>query len=361
MEAALTSNPVAVSWSSEELATQIASKKRGFAGTIPESLRKIFEKKEPNQKPDAIVLDPCHVVDCKGKVLLFHLPGFLRTDQEDYLCQAVMNLEKAAKSPFVTKKEGHWRALEKYFQKATALGVPVGVASFSPSWFSSGHPVRTFEPSAEAVHGTYSPTQAPAFRPKPSATIRAEDGSDGGMQFVCAMRDIFALMGAALSIIHPKQYQIGVTAWKAMEEQVEVKAAGGFSNLMTQVLEAWASPFTVAQVVSNRESPIHCDTQGFPTWYDGLLTFGRYEKASFKTPSLGMEFAYHSGTAIFLTSHFVEHGVARVAGDRACIASFMRPEVMRYALELEVLEGFDIPTQVSIRKHFLMGQGLEAI
>jgi hypothetical protein len=51
------------------------------------------------------------------------------------------------------------------------------------------------------------------------------------MQFVGAMRDIFALMGAALSILHPRQYEIGIAAWKAMAEDVALKADDGYCEL----------------------------------------------------------------------------------------------------------------------------------
>jgi hypothetical protein len=183
------------------------------------------------------------------------------------------------------------------------------------------------------------------------------------MQFIRAMRDTFSLMGAALSILHPRQYEIGIAAWKAMSEGVELKAEDGFAKLTAEVLKEWASPFTVAQVISNRESPLHCDTKGSPTWYDGLLTYGQYEDAVFKTPSLGAHFAYSPGTAIFLTSNFVEHGVEKVKGDRGCIANFMRPEVIGYALDDEDIHLGDIPTRDVVQEHLLarFGKKNEAV
>jgi hypothetical protein len=131
-----------VAWSAEKVSKQIASKRRGYAGTIPEALRKVFGKRAGSQESVPYMVDACHVADKEGKVLLTYLPGFLRKDQAQLLDDAVFLLGNARKSQFVTKKEGHWRALQEYFQPAKVAGVPVGVASYSPSWFSSGHPVR---------------------------------------------------------------------------------------------------------------------------------------------------------------------------------------------------------------------------
>jgi hypothetical protein len=135
---------VPVSWSADKLSQQMKSKRRGYAGTLPEGLHKLFGKKSSSQEAERVVGNACHVADKDGKMLLVYLPGLLRKDQEQLLDDAVFLLGNSRKSQFVTKKDGHWRSLQVYFQPAKVAGVPVGVASYSPSWFSSGHPVRCF-------------------------------------------------------------------------------------------------------------------------------------------------------------------------------------------------------------------------
>jgi hypothetical protein len=65
----------------------------------------------------------------------------LREDQEGALGSAVRALGKAADCQLVVKKEGSWRANESYFSRREGAILPVGVASYSPSWFTQGHPV----------------------------------------------------------------------------------------------------------------------------------------------------------------------------------------------------------------------------
>jgi hypothetical protein len=158
------------------------------------------------------------------------------------------------------------------------------------------------------------------------------DGSDGGLAFVKDMQETFALTGAALRIIHPSQYEVGMKAWRNLERNVEVLTADGFSELTRKAVDAWASPFTVAQVIGNRESPLHCDTKGLPCWYDCLLTFGEHERLHLGVPGIGSKFVYKPGTAVFILSNVLEHEVPKVEGDRGCIANFMRPEVVSYLL-----------------------------
>jgi hypothetical protein len=158
------------------------------------------------------------------------------------------------------------------------------------------------------------------------------DGSDGGLVFIKDMKEIFSLTGAALRILHPSQYEVGMKAWRQLESKVEALTAEGFAEVTQKAVEAWASPFTVAQVISNRESPLHCDTKGFPCWYDCLLTFGEHERLHLGVPGLGSKFLYKPGTAVFLLSNVLEHEVPKVQGDRGCIANFMRPEVVSYLL-----------------------------
>jgi hypothetical protein len=153
---------------------------------------------------------------------------------------------------------------------------------------------------------------------------------DGGMPFLRATQDTFALMGAGLRLLHPGQYSAGVEGWKALKKDPQSLTALGFADITSEVLNAWATPYTVAQVISNRESPVHCDTKGYPGWYDCLLTFGKHEQTLLEVPAAGCRFVYQPGTAVYLLSNAVEHGVGKVKGERGCTASFMRPEVVSY-------------------------------
>jgi hypothetical protein len=218
-------------------------------------------------------------------VLLMYLPGFLRDDAETALKLAVQNLDQVPDCQLVTKKEGHWRVNEQYFQPRDARRtLPVGAASYSPCWFTMGHPVRHKSKNVNVVDAKA--VQAPYFQPKPSGTFRKLEGKDGGIPFIKATQETFQLIGAALRMLHPKQFQTGVRAWDQLLANVDSVVADGFARATEKVLDCWASPFTVAQVIGNRETPLHCDTKGYVGWYDALVTFGKHEKVYLETPSL---------------------------------------------------------------------------
>lgn len=144
-------------------------------------------------------------------------------------------------------------------------------------------------------------------------------------------------MGALLYLIHPSQYEVGVELWKKL---VETNCAGvedGFESHMMKVIACWASPFTVTQVISNRETPFHFDTSGHPFWYDCLLTVGPYRGGRFELKDVGYRFRYERGTIVFLLSHILQHGASPVEGERVCLASFMRPQVLQWGLSYRAL------------------------
>ncbi|EAU83986.2 hypothetical protein CC1G_13133 [Coprinopsis cinerea okayama7 len=184
----------------------------------------------------------------------------------------------------------------------------------SPCWFMQNHP-------------------PPKHKPMVSASIRRRDGKDGGIPFVRAMREAFSLIGAVLYVLNPSQYEQGVETWQKLAATNCEGSAPKCAELMAGVLRIWASPFTVTQVISNRETPFHFDTLGNPNWYDCLLTVGRYGGGRLELKRVGRRFRYERGTMAFILSQVLEHGVAEVDGERICLASFMRPEVLKYILE----------------------------
>jgi hypothetical protein len=148
---------VTVDWSLTPLLREAKSRKRGFAGQLPNDLREKLGYNGDNVGALPAIDYPCHVQDQEGRVLLVYLPGFIRDDAELSLKRAVRELDEAPDRQLVTKKEGHWRVHEKYFHPRDASRtIPIGAASYSPCWFTMGHPVRRgrdspIRPLAEAV------------------------------------------------------------------------------------------------------------------------------------------------------------------------------------------------------------------
>lgn len=137
-------------------------------------------------------------------------------------------------------------------------------------------------------------------------------------------RSAFALIGGIFSIIQPELYDMGVQALKVLESDP------GFCDSperLLQVLEFWHVPFSAISVISNRLTPLHCDSGGRAEWMDLLLALGEYDNGRFSVPAFGYTFKYNPGTMIALSSKIFQHG-ATCQGNRAAIAFYMRDNVL---------------------------------
>jgi hypothetical protein len=134
----------------------------------------------------------------------------------------------------------------------------------------------------------------------------------------------FALIGGILSIIQPELFEAGQEALRKL-----VLDPGYCDNpkRMLEILEIWYSPFSALSVVTNRITPLHLDTGGRPEWLDLLLALGNYDRGRLSLPAFGYTFRYNPGTMVAMSGKIFLHGVTCV-GDRACIAFYMRNNVL---------------------------------
>ena len=92
----------------------------------------------------------------------------------------------------------------------------------------------------------------------PSAILRQT--SDGrALSWVNQTQWAAALVGGILSLIHPQQYVIGRMALLKVVERPDCVS---YLSDVKNILRFWASPFTAASVVVNRQTPVHRDIQG---------------------------------------------------------------------------------------------------
>jgi hypothetical protein len=134
----------------------------------------------------------------------------------------------------------------------------------------------------------------------------------------------FALIGGIFSIIHPMLYDMGVQALK--ELQSDPKLCDNPERLR-EVLAFWHAPFSAISVISNRLTPLHCDTGGRAEWTDLLLALGEYDNGRLSVPAFGYTFKYNPGAIIGFSSKIFRHG-ATCVGNRAAIAFYMRDNVL---------------------------------
>ena len=134
----------------------------------------------------------------------------------------------------------------------------------------------------------------------------------------------FALIGGILSIIQPSLFDMGIQSLQQLESDPNLCDN---PERLREVLRFWHAPFSAISVVSNRVTPLHCDTGGRAEWMDMLLALGEYDNGRFSVPAFGYKFKYNPGTIVALSSKIFRHG-ATCVGNRAAVAFYMRDNVL---------------------------------
>ncbi|KAF8816189.1 hypothetical protein BYT27DRAFT_7238045 [Phlegmacium glaucopus] len=137
-------------------------------------------------------------------------------------------------------------------------------------------------------------------------------------------RSLFALMGGILSIVQPELFDLGVQALQLLESDPEVCDN---PERLQELLGIWHMPFSALSVISNRVTPLHCDTGGRAEWMDLMLALGEYDNGRFGVPAFGYTFKYNPGTVVALSLKIFRHG-ATCEGNRAAISFYMRDNVL---------------------------------
>jgi hypothetical protein len=136
-----------------------------------------------------------------------------------------------------------------------------------------------------------------------------------------------ALLGAILNVMHLDLYRQGREAITILHRNPAFVPEEERSSLL-DILQLWTNPFSALQVLVNRETPLHCDVRGRGTWFDMLVTLGKYQNGRLELPGLGLRLDYPPGTVVGIASKVITHGVGKVDGDRVCLAYFMRNKVL---------------------------------
>lgn len=193
-------------------------------------------------------------------------------------------------------------------------------------------PTRTLG-TCQSSQGTSSGNSRPALqrnpecKPGPSSTFGQFNGSPGEI-LISDLMESNAIIGAVFSLLHPDAFNRQVNAHQRIYKEHWRTSDSVLTNLAYQ---HWSSPFNGIAALCNRETPYHRDLSGGPMMHDFLSTFGRYDEGRFEVPVLRARFPYNPGTGVLIPGYLFEHGVARVEGERICLAGFIRPEVCRYA------------------------------
>ena len=140
-------------------------------------------------------------------------------------------------------------------------------------------------------------------------------------------RKVKGLLNLTLSLIHPELFKSGLLMLQKLRESEDTK----------DIARLWQSVYTGISVISNRVTRSHRDSKGRPEWYDLLANYADEEVATVPhllIKDVGLDLKYSSGTVVGLCGSILEHEVRHWgAGDRVCLAHFMR-EAVRKRLDM---------------------------
>ena len=146
-------------------------------------------------------------------------------------------------------------------------------------------------------------------------------------------RRLLSIAGTILSIVHPDQYNVGMTVLDQIRRHPEKVSNETFFK---EILEGWGCPFTEFIVTSNHKISLYRSIAGRGNWLDILLSFGQYEGGYVVLPDIKANFEYQTGTAIVMCVKILRHTVERTtSGDRMSFRFSVRENMAKW-LDLKV-------------------------
>lgn len=144
---------------------------------------------------------------------------------------------------------------------------------------------------------------------------------------ITAMQRPALLASAALRVMHPQLY------WASVRTHIELGRWSADQDLpdMHRLLKHWASVYTGATVMCNRNSPDHRDPKCPPEAFDILTCIGNYHHGVMQLTNLGIDLLYNPGVMVSYSGRLVRHGINVAEGDRIVWAWFLRDSVHNYA------------------------------
>ena len=101
--------------------------------------------------------------------------------------------------------------------------------------------------------------------------------------------------------------------------------------IVQDAIAQWPFPATHCQVIINRQTPFHRDTNSFPPWHDMIISLTEYctPETAIALRTLGVTLESSPGSIAMILAFMIEHGVPEYDGNRHVIALFNRRDVVR--------------------------------
>ena len=160
---------------------------------------------------------------------------------------------------------------------------------------------------------------------EPSAALKKDNGPSE--RFLREIIEFQGVIGGIMSVIHPEQHFEGRGAFLS---HLHSKAKGTADEAcFERLMKVWGTGFMGLSVISEWETPLHCDGQNADWMYDVLVNIATNVDPDIRAelPGIGIQFRYNSSTVLSILGKAVQHGVSKTNIDRYCLAFFMRQRV----------------------------------
>jgi len=185
----------------------------------------------------------------------------------------------------------------------------------SPGWFAQAHEVR----QPFTLENLLTLKQGPNHKLVVSPPLQ---NNGNALKWLEANSQVHTLIGGILMVLQPELFRIGCNA---LEELAANPYHVGNVQHLPAALRDWNLPFNGIAIISNRLTPLHRDTYGRKEWLDILVALGEYTHGRLEIPAFNIAFQYDPGC--LAAGRLLRHG-ATCEGERACIAYYMRNNVM---------------------------------
>jgi hypothetical protein len=160
---------------------------------------------------------------------------------------------------------------------------------------------------------------------KPSLNLREQPFL--GERWIKETYTMERFFNLTLSLIHPDLFFSGLQMLQKLRESEETKG----------IADKWQSVFSGINMIANRITQPHRDSKGRAEWYDLLANYVDEDGGAtpqFLIQDIGVNLEYSSGTVVGFHGSIFKHEVRSWgAGDRVCLAHFMR-EAVRNRLDV---------------------------
>ncbi|EAU86503.2 hypothetical protein CC1G_10225 [Coprinopsis cinerea okayama7 len=236
-----------------------------------------------------IAVGPCFYVDSEGHPVAYHLPSAIQQHRLDLLniyVEQSANRDKESlnpNSPFVR--------VDETCASPQATG-------YTHEKLGNGYTRLALAQLIDEQRGLFSPSP-----PLLESRYR-------GMRLLDNISETMAIIGAAMSIIHPPSFFAGFQILENLSKQPKAVLP---QYIFNDALSLWTMPQSLLRIYTNYDSGVRREDVTPPLAFDTILSAGTSQENRFVCPNIGHEFYFHPGAG------YDPHIVAIASFDEAVV------------------------------------------